>query len=682
MSNSQGTKARKAANMIKGKGDSRGRPTTRSPTDYTARPVNNNLPTDLDKEERLEEVRYFLRTLQYDKALQILQVIPIDHATMDLKTLEARTLLYRKISRLDDAESDARYMVENWPYEPRAYRSLAKAYLAKGDDRRAQQSYHSGVLQCAYSTSYQYSALELEGRKLLKSMKPKRKADPVMSLPLELIVMIFEYNSFETTCRCLRVSKTWMRGLAALPALWTIVDLWRSTNIVHLHVMRLMRSCARNNVKALSLDIEKIPTNSSCEEVVAQFPTLESLEMCSFDDYAQPLDIEDQMSLATQIQEGVTQATKLRKCILWSGIDLEVGNVIAILITCDRLEELEISAMWYDEHYCDQAQRYLNTISGPIASSLRSLSFTLDETASERTFNLDFICAQAPQLEVLRVKDMSEEDEEDVPDHDQPGTVLFADLAKFPKLKILALRCVMLKPYELPSTLEELELIGDRTLFNTHHDQRRGRGRNFPRFADDARGLPLLQSLTIKTETTGHVAIDRALALLEVRSGQTGTNLRCLDIATINGFSRNVDNFTQLMQHSRLQCLEVLGLRGHVNLDVRRMPPSLPLERGCRAALNTNSFSVAKTVQRLDLHMDIISADLLNKIIRRCPRLTELILNGDLWPYGRKLVKEITARPGLRIRFAEGGKAKSVVARANMDEDRVRLAGLVYHEIQ
>ena len=47
---------------------------------------------------------------------------------------------------------------------------------------------------------------------------------------------------------------------------------------------------------------------------------------------------------------------------------------------------------------------------------------------------------------------------------DEQETFLKVDFDKYPGLKVLALRCITLKPFCLPSQLEELDMIGGRLL--------------------------------------------------------------------------------------------------------------------------------------------------------------------------------------------------------------------------
>ncbi|KAI0601387.1 hypothetical protein F4775DRAFT_448338 [Biscogniauxia sp. FL1348] len=123
------------------------------------------------------------------------------------EALDALAAAHEKQGRLDLAQRDAECMICLSPRDPRGYLRLGKVLRSKDLSRLAYFTYLRGLdlVEEVNETHVLFPVL----REMCKKMKRHLRLDPICTLPVELMAMVFQKLDFRSLCRCLCVSTTW-----------------------------------------------------------------------------------------------------------------------------------------------------------------------------------------------------------------------------------------------------------------------------------------------------------------------------------------------------------------------------------------------------------------------------------------------------------------------------------------
>ncbi|KAI1372899.1 hypothetical protein F4677DRAFT_448933 [Hypoxylon crocopeplum] len=136
--------------------------------------------------------------------------------------LDSLIATYEVLGQLDECLSLAAKMVNLCPREPQAYLRLGKILRLKEQPTLAYFAYNQGV-ELAHRKQPNHAGLH-KLRVQRDKVKSRATFDPIATLPVELVYMIFKLVDFRLLCRCLSVSKDWKAVLTSpgAKALWHV----------------------------------------------------------------------------------------------------------------------------------------------------------------------------------------------------------------------------------------------------------------------------------------------------------------------------------------------------------------------------------------------------------------------------------------------------------------------------
>lgn len=158
-----------------------------------------------------------------DAAFELAGRKPQLHEPASLLTLvELKAKIYEKTGNLKAAQKHAKDMIVTQRHDPRGYLRYGKLCILLGDLQSALRVYQQGIKRC--SDTQQLVEMQKKIQKRIEASSTRR--DPLQSLPLEVLQLVFQHLSFRQLVRCQRVNKTWMEALrSGLLSRFALMDL-------------------------------------------------------------------------------------------------------------------------------------------------------------------------------------------------------------------------------------------------------------------------------------------------------------------------------------------------------------------------------------------------------------------------------------------------------------------------
>ncbi|KAI1416127.1 hypothetical protein F5Y13DRAFT_206147 [Hypoxylon sp. FL1857] len=146
------------------------------------------------------------------------------NSPVHVDALDSLIATYEMQSRLDEGLEFALKMVNLSPREPKSYLRLGKVLRLKNLPTTAYYNYKQGIELVKRRNPHHVLLQKLQAQKA--KVLPLATFDPLATLPIELVRMIFKHLDFKALCVCLRVSKTWKTVLTAEPlkSFWQVQE--------------------------------------------------------------------------------------------------------------------------------------------------------------------------------------------------------------------------------------------------------------------------------------------------------------------------------------------------------------------------------------------------------------------------------------------------------------------------
>ncbi|OTA88005.1 hypothetical protein M434DRAFT_127854 [Hypoxylon sp. CO27-5] len=255
--------------------------------------------------------------------------------------LDSLIATYEMQSRLDEGLEFALKMVNLSPREPKSYLRLGKVLRLKNLPTTAYYNYKQGIELVKRKHPHHALLHKLQAQK--DKILPYARFDPITTLPVELVRMIFKLLDFKAQCGCLRVSKTWNTVLTGEPlkSLWQVQE-YKFTGNNHPGLRRILssfRSYARYATGALTeLSIHNCSSFfqfCKLQQALVLAPHLKVLKLREFRGVYRLEEVPGQVKLP-----------KLTSLSLGYGVQPTPRLVQQLLSSsCNSLEELSIFAL-------------------------------------------------------------------------------------------------------------------------------------------------------------------------------------------------------------------------------------------------------------------------------------------------------------------------------------------------
>lgn len=164
---------------------------------------------------------------EYEKALLQFTSAIDGNEDVTLALVDHRAATLEKLSRLDDALKDGTAMIKLDKRDVRGYLRTGRILQKFQDPNKrelALKVYAKGLRNVPVSHEH-YKALQATHDSLTRGLASAKAADPFVTLPVELVEMIFSYLAFHQMVRCIGVCRTWKRFVTDRPSLWHHIDL-------------------------------------------------------------------------------------------------------------------------------------------------------------------------------------------------------------------------------------------------------------------------------------------------------------------------------------------------------------------------------------------------------------------------------------------------------------------------
>lgn len=199
---------------------------------------------------------------RYQVALVVLEAHMSSHSwnprklslQQQFRTYDIRASLYERVNRLTAALSDANRMIHLQHRDSRGYLRKGRILLLMGKPMEALEVYRLGLTK---GDKYHDTLLAGESQALRKA---RDKVDPILRLPVELLVELFQRFSLAELCTFCLVSKTWNRFLSGESRLWCnlVFKKISSKRSSSIPASTVIRYCEHTQKQPLTIDLRYI----------------------------------------------------------------------------------------------------------------------------------------------------------------------------------------------------------------------------------------------------------------------------------------------------------------------------------------------------------------------------------------------------------------------------------------
>ncbi|KAF9975492.1 hypothetical protein BGZ73_000844 [Actinomortierella ambigua] len=304
----------------------------------------------LSLSELVLQARASFASKNYLSAIQLLNralVLSPD----EINLLDTLAACYEKLLKFDTALTHAKGIIQRHVQNPKGYLRAAKILRLQKRYLTACKIYKAGM-ERSDKESKDYSSLSRLLQELELVMENEaRVLDPMVLLPMELILTIFEMVPFEKRCVCTRVSKKWRTTLISVPKFWTELDFTPARPLPAQHSLFMpLDPDPRSNAKVDNLTVLAMAKHFSPKQLVLgtnqniskglfsnliKFRRTKALERLSLQQNYKITDTE--LSLLW------LSTPQLRRLDLYDVYGVSNDVAMALLERCRLLEELDIS---------------------------------------------------------------------------------------------------------------------------------------------------------------------------------------------------------------------------------------------------------------------------------------------------------------------------------------------------
>jgi tetratricopeptide (TPR) repeat protein len=182
-------------------------------------------------ERGIREGRYEAAKISLDQAVLLAARNAAQRPSVLIMVLDFRLEALLRLEQYDEALKDARTIVRLDRTSPRGYLRCGQLHGLKTEYKMAQKWCEQGLKNISINDGL-YARLQSMLSKTVSKLREEARRDPFLTLPMEILHMLWDYLDFRQSTRCLRVSKTWRNTLHSMPGVWKTLDVTGATKEV------------------------------------------------------------------------------------------------------------------------------------------------------------------------------------------------------------------------------------------------------------------------------------------------------------------------------------------------------------------------------------------------------------------------------------------------------------------